>query len=163
MGTGQTLLTIMATVMLSRLILSVNAGTAQSGEAIEMSAYRITGTSLGTSILEEASGQAFDQATVASDVNSISLLSTALGPETGEIYPNFDDYDDFNGLVKVDSLQSSAIFTTRVTVEYVSISGGAIVVSSTPTYNKRITVKVSSPSMTDTLKFYDVYSYWYFR
>jgi MSHA pilin protein MshD len=163
MGTGQTLLTIMATMMLGRLILSVNTGTAESGAAIEMSAYRITGTSLGTSILEEASGMAFDEATVASDINSTSLLSTTLGPESGEVYPDFDDYDDFNGLTKVDSLQSSAVFTTKVKVEYVSISGSAIVVSATPTYNKRITVKVSSPSMTDTLKFYDVYSYWYFR
>ncbi len=163
MGTGQTLLTIMAMMMLGKLILSVNTSTAMSGAAIEMSAYRITGTSLGTSILEEASGMAFDEATVASDIHSTSLLSTTLGPESGEVYPDYDDFDDFNGLVRVDSLQGSAVFTTRVTVEYVSISGGAIVVTGTPTYNKRITVSVSSPSMTDTLKFYDVYSYWYFN
>lgn len=163
MGTGQTLLTIMAMMMLGRLVLSVNAATAESGGSIEMSAYRITGTSLGTSILEEASGVAYDEATVASDINSTSLLSTTIGPESGEVYPDYDDYDDFNGLARVDSLQSSAVFTTRVKVDYVSISGGAIVVSATPTYNKRITVAVSSPSMIDTLKFYDVYSYWYFR
>jgi hypothetical protein len=38
MGTGQTLLTIMAMMMLGRLILSVNTAMAQSGSAIEMAA-----------------------------------------------------------------------------------------------------------------------------
>lgn len=163
MGTGQTLLTIMAMLMLSRLILSVNSNTAQNGAAIDMAAYRITATSLGTSMLEEASGMAFDQATIATNVTSTSQLSATLGPETGEVYPNFNDFDDFNGLVKVDSLQSSAVFTTTAKVEYVTVSGSNVVVSSSQTYNKRLTVKVFSKSMSDTLVFYDVYSYWYFR
>lgn len=163
MGTGQTLLTIVAMMMLGRLIISVNTSTAMSGESIETAAYRITATSLGTSILEEASGLAFDQATVASDIISPASLSSTLGPESGEVWPNFNDFDDFNGLVKVDILQSSATFTTKVTVEYVYIPGSSIVVSATPTYSKRISVSVFSISMSDTVKFYDVYCYWYFR
>jgi hypothetical protein len=163
MGTGQTLLTIMAMLMLSRLILSVNSNTAQNGASIDMAAYRITGSSLGFSIIEEASGMAFDQATVAASINATSQLSTTLGPESGEVYPNFNDFDDFNGLVKYDSVQNSAAFKTTAVVEYVSVSGNSIIVSASPTYNKRITVRVSSVSMSDTLVFQDVMSYWYFR
>ncbi len=163
MGTGQTLLTIMAMLMLSRLILSVNTNTAQNGASIEMAAYRITGSSLGFSIIEEASGLAFDQASVASNITSTSQLSTTLGPESGEVYPNYNDFDDFNGLVKIDTVANSAVFKTTVVVQYVTVSGSNIVVSSTPTYSKQITVKVSSPSMSDTLIFQDVMSYWYFR
>ncbi len=163
MGTGQTLLTIMAMLMLSRLILSVNTNTAQNGASIEMAAYRITASSLGFSIIEEASGLAFDQASVASNITATSQLSTTLGPETGEVYPNFNDFDDFNGLVKIDTVANSAVFKTTVVVQYVTVSGSSIVVSSTPTYSKQITVKVSSVSMSDTLIFQDVMSYWYFR
>ncbi len=153
----------MAMLMLSRLILSVNSNTAQNGASIETAAYRITASSLGFSIIEEASGMAFDQASVASNITSTSQLSTTLGPETGEVYPNFNDFDDFNGLVKIDTVANSAVFKTTVVVQYVTVSGNSIVVSSTPTYNKQITVKVSSVSMSDTLLFQDVMSYWYFR
>ena len=69
MGTGQTLLTIAAMMMISRMVLSVNNENAQSGGSIEMAAYRITATSLGTSVIEEASGLAFDEL---SDTNGIS-------------------------------------------------------------------------------------------
>jgi MSHA pilin protein MshD len=165
MGTGQTLLTIAAMMMISRMVLSVNNQNAQSGGSIEMAAYRITATSLGTSVIEEASGLAFDEL---SDSNGISTPSSftavnKLGPDNGEVYPHYDDFDDFNGLHKIDSLAGSAVFATDVTVQYVSITSNVITVANTQTYNKQITVKVSSKWMSDTLKFYNVMSYWFFR
>ena len=163
MGTGQTLLTIMAMMMLSRLVLSVNTTSAQSGDSIQMAAYRITGTSLGTSMIEEATGMAFDQKSDTVGISNPSNFSSTLGKETGEIYPDFNDFDDFNNLHKVDSLKGSAIFVTDVKVEYVSIASNVISVSAIPTYHKRMTVKVSSKSMADTLKFYTIFSYWFFR
>ena len=73
MGTGQTLLTIAAMMMLSRMVLSVNNDNAMSGGSIEMAAYRITATSLGTSVIEEASGCHFDEL---SDTMGISTPSS---------------------------------------------------------------------------------------
>ena len=163
MGTGQTLLTILAMMMLSRMALSVNQSNAQGGNAVEMAAYRITGTSLGTSLIEEATGLAFDSKSDTVGISNASSFSSVLGPEAGEHYPVFNDCDDFNGLHKVDSLSGSAIFSTDVKVEYVTINNNAITVSGSQTYNKRITVSVSSKSMPDTLKFYNVFSYWFFR
>ncbi|MGA7162316.1 MAG: hypothetical protein WBZ48_15070 [Bacteroidota bacterium] len=165
MGTGQTLLTIMAMMMLSRMMLSVNNQNAQSGGSIEMAAYRITATSLGTSVIEEATGLAFDEL---SDTVGISqptsfTAATALGPEHGEVYPHYDDFDDFNGLHKIDSIAGSAIFATDVKVQYVNISSNVMTVSSSQTYNKEMIVKVSSKYMADTLTFYTVMSYWFFR
>ena len=165
MGTGQTLLTIMAMLMLSRMALSVNSSNAQSGGSVEMAAYRITATSLGTSIIEEATGLAYDEK---SDTVGISnptsfTASTSLGPEAGERYPIFDDCDDFNGLHKIDSLAGSAVFITDVKVEYVTLAGTVITVSAAQTYNKRITVKVSSKFLPDTLVFQNIFSYFFFR
>ena len=92
------------------------------------------------------------------------------------MYPHFDDFDDFNGLVKIDSVAGSAIFVTTVKVEYVNIASNVITVSATQTYNKRITVNVTSKWMGDsltvsgksawvgdTLTFTNVMSYWFFR
>ncbi|HTR81457.1 MAG TPA: hypothetical protein VMM58_07480 [Bacteroidota bacterium] len=165
MGTGQTVLTILAMMMLGRMALAVNQSNAQGGSSVEMAAYRITATSLGTSIIEEATGLAYDEKSDTVGISSVSSFTAAnkLGPETGEHYPNYDDCDDFNGLHKVDSLSGSAVFVTDVTVQYVSLTGSTIAVSGTQTYNKLITVKVSSPFMADTLTFQNVFSYWYFR
>lgn len=155
----------MAMMMLSRMMLSVNNQNAQSGGSIEMAAYRITATSLGTSVIEEATGLAFDEL---SDTVGISqptsfTAATALGPEHGEVYPHYDDFDDFNGLHKIDSIAGSAIFATDVKVQYVNISSNVMTVSSSQTYNKEMIVKVSSKYMADTLTFYTVMSYWFFR
>jgi len=165
MGTGQTLLTIAAMMMLSRMVLAVNNDNAQSGGSVEMAAYRITATSLGKSIIEEATGLAYDRN---SDTVGISnpanfTAASALGPKTGEVYPNYYYFDDFNGLHVVDSLAGSAIFAIDVTVQYVNIASNVITASSSQTYNKQMTVKVSSKNMADTLTFYTVMSYWYFR
>ncbi|HTY10604.1 MAG TPA: hypothetical protein VMF88_05995 [Bacteroidota bacterium] len=165
MGTGQTLLTIMAMMMLSRMVLAVNNDNAQSGGSVEMAAYRITATSLGKSIIEEATGCAYDQNSDTVGISNVSGFTapSALGPKTGEVYPRYNDFDDFNGLHLVDSLAGSAVFVVDVTVQYVNISSNVITASSTQTYNKQMTVRVSSKSMTDTLTFYTVMSYWYFR
>ena len=165
MGTGQTLLTIMAMLMLSRMALSINNSNAQSGSSVEMSAYRITAASLGESMIEQATGLAFDELSDTVGISNPTSFTAAnkLGPESGEKYPAYDDCDDFNGLHKIDSLTGSAVFTTDVKVEYVSLSGNTITVSSSQTYNKRITVKVSSPFLPDTLVFQNIFSYWFFR
>jgi hypothetical protein len=165
MGTGQTLLTIMAMMMLSRMVLAVNNDNAQSGGSVEMAAYRITATSLGKSVIEEASGLAYDQLsdTVGISNPSSFTVPSKLGPDAGEVYPHYNDFDDFNGLQRIDSISGSAVFVTNVTVQYVNIVSNVISVSSTQTYNKLMTVKVSSKFMTDTLTFTTVMCYWYFR
>jgi hypothetical protein len=160
------LLTILAMALMGRLILSVNSNVAYSGEAIEMAEYRIAATSLGTSILEQAQGLSFDEATVNKDIDVTTTLTaaTSLGFEAGEVYPDsLDDFDDFNNFAKIDTLQRSAIYRTTCRVQYVTIGGGAVAPTTTKTFNKMITVNVSSPSLTDTLRFYSVFSYWYFR
>ena len=89
MGTGQTLLTIAAMMMLSRMVLAVNNNNAQSGGSIEMAAYRITGTSLGLSVIEEATGLAFDEKSDTVGISNPSSFTAVnkLGPDNGEVYP----------------------------------------------------------------------------
>ncbi len=177
MGLGQTLLTIMALMLMGRLILTINSTTLDSGFTKDMAEYRITATSLGTSFLEYAQAVSFDEATVdtfLTSTQSSSLTAAAsLGAETGETsYQTFDDIDDYNNYSRIDTVTNSAIFKTRGKVEYLSITSSVMSTTTTKTWNKLLTVYVTSdylvdysvnPPRPDTLKFQSVFSYWYFR
>ena len=177
MGLGQTILTIFSLVILSRLILSVNTATLDVGFTKDIAEYRITATSLGTSIQEQINGLAFDEATVDSTLLSSnkSLLAdtTDFGPDAGESTPSdFDDIDDYQDYTETDTLQNSAIFKIRVLINYCTLSGKEFVITATKGFSKRITVEVTSdylvdytvdPPRKDTLRFYSIYSYWNFR
>lgn len=167
MGLGQTLLSVLALGLLGTILLIMNTNTLDSGSAVETTEYLIMANSLGISELEQASGKAFDEKTIASDISAVTALSSVLGAETGETLADFDDFDDYNGhsrWINGDSVFfRSANFLIRDSVDYVTISGNAVTKSLARTYHKRLRVWVSSPFMNDTLSFTTVYSYWYFR
>ncbi|MHB1048868.1 MAG: hypothetical protein ACYC09_02215 [Bacteroidota bacterium] len=177
MGLGQTLLTIMALMMMGRLILNVNTMTLDAGFTKDMSEYRITATSLGTSLLEHANSLAYDEATVdtfllATEISSLTAFAD-FGPEVDETSALlFDDIDDYHNYERIDTLENSAIFKTRGYIEFLQISGSTLSTSTTKSFNKMVTVYVTSdylvdysvnPPRPDTLEFKSVFSYWYFR
>jgi hypothetical protein len=172
MGLGQTMMTVLAVGMLATVMLTVNTNTGDSNTAVQMSQYRIMAASLATSTVERATGLAFDQNTVSSDIPGVSSLTPAnkLGVETGETdslentFNDFDDYARFHKWVKGDTVFfRSADFRVWSWVDYVTILGDSVSHSNTATYNKRLMVFVTSPYMNDTLTYSTVYSYWYFR
>lgn len=167
MGLGQSMLSVLALGLLGTVILMMNTNTLDSGTSVETTEYVIMATSLGISQAERASGKAFDENTVSSDVSGVTSLTSALGKEGGETEATFDDFDDYNGFTKWvngDTVNfRSADFFIRDSVDYVSISGNAVTQSASRTYHKRLRVWVSSPFMRDTMQFASVYSYWFFR
>lgn len=173
MGLGQMMLSVLAVGMLATVMLTVNTNVQDNNNAVQMSQYRIMASSLATSEIQRATGLAFDQNTVTAPVTSTSALTAAgaLGVETGEVdtvedaFNDFDDYNNFHKWIKADTIFfRSADFYIHSKVDYVTITGNAIVTSSSPTYTKRIVVYVSSPYMgTDTITASTLYSYWYFR
>lgn len=165
MNTGQTIISVGALALLSMIILRINTTFLNTNSILYESKFNITAMSLATSIVEEATSKAFDANTDSTSVTSVSQLSTHLGKESGEEYPNFDDFDDFDGYTistKGDPTFESAEFTITANVYYVNPSNPNSV-STTPTWHKKIDVSVVSPSMVDTIKFSQIYSYWYFR
>ena len=164
MNTGQMLMTIGAMILLSTLILRVNSNFAGNTTTVYDSKFAILGTSVGASVIEEAMGKAFDEATVDTSASSLSDLTAhnKLGPETGEVYPNFDDFDDYNGYTKIDSTMPSAVFKINCVVSYVN-PNTPDANSSTATWTKKISVSVTSISMKDTVKLSSLFSYWIFN
>jgi len=167
MNTSQMLITVGALVLLSLVVLRVNNGFLTTDSVLLDSKLGVLATSVAVSIIEEAEGKAFDQETDSASVSDLVDLSSTLGPED-EVYPNFNDFDDYNGFEKIDTTLPAAEFDVSCEVNYIKESNldGK---SSFRTWHKKITVYVTSPSMygedgiPDTVTLSAIYSYWYFR
>lgn len=158
-------MTIGAMILLSTLILRVNNNFGTNTTSVYNSKFAILAASIGNSIIEEASGKAFDNKTVNAPAKKLSDLTLPgkLGPESGETYPDFNDIDDYNGYTKTDSTMPSAVFKTVCSVVYVNPDSPDVTSKNARTWTKKISVTVTSPSMTDTVRLSSLYSYWVFN
>lgn len=172
MNTGQMLLTLGAVVLLSVLILRVNSTSLSVQGSHVNSKLAIVAISIANSYIDFAKSKAFDAVILDTTKTNILLsdLTYPLGKESGEVYPNFDDFDDFNmspsefiidTTTLVHPLDPSAYtpFYINSTVYYVSPSD-----LNTPTttrqWNKRMNVKVWADGMEDTVRITTVTGYW---
>ncbi|OGU42571.1 MAG: hypothetical protein A2315_06800 [Ignavibacteria bacterium RIFOXYB2_FULL_35_12] len=162
MNTGQMLLSLGALILLSTMILRFNRAVLTSDEVMYNSKFNVLASSLCTSLIEEARGKAFDQETDSAAVTKTDQLSTTMGPDFGEKYESFNDFDDFNGFIKVDSTMPSAIFYVTSKVTYVEANNLLNIVTK-KTWHKMITVTVMSSSMKDPVQMSSTFSYWFFR
>lgn len=169
MSSGHMLITIIAFVFLTTVLLNFYRLLANSGDTIANGQDGILATTLATSYMEIASGLAFDNVTDTSDIaiRNPSMLSSTLGRESASedsIY-DFNDFDDFNRW----SLEETPNGTTRrykttFTVQYV-VPGNVETVSANPTFVKRMdlaTWRTFPPGRTDTLKLSMVMGYFHF-
>jgi len=168
MNLGQSMLTIGALMLLSIIMLGVNRNNLTTSTLLYDTKFGILATSLGTSIIEEANSKSFDLATADSaDSNLNSLTSPySLGPAPGEVYPNFNDVDDFNGFRDTIKNLPSAEYRIYCQVYYVDpFVYGPDKKVNYRTWHKKVSVFVTSPTMNDgkdTVKLSSIYSYWYF-
>lgn len=163
MNTGQTLLTILAIMLLGSNVVSVNKTFTQHGVILQQTEIGIFGVSLGQSIVEEAQGKRYDANTADSVAASVDELSSTLGPEAGDTTRiDFNDFDDYNGWK--DSLYVDGVdrFKRWATVCYVDTSNldGS---SATRKWHKKLTVFVKPDNVQDTIKMSYIFSYWSFR
>ncbi|MGA2623468.1 MAG: hypothetical protein ABSF91_06390 [Bacteroidota bacterium] len=164
MSTGQMMLVLGAMALLSIVMLSANRTYVTTGKTILYSELGITAVSLSTSVIQDAEEKAFDANTFNTPVTSLSSLTpvNSLGPESGEVYPDYNDFDDYNTLVTSKTFPSSGTFNISCSVCYVDTSNPNVA-SSTVTWSKKLTVTVTCPSMPDTIRESYIYSYFYFR
>lgn len=174
MNTGQMMITIASLMLLSLVVLSINKNFLTTNSTLLTNKQTLSATSIATSIIEEASGKAFDEKTVdGSSVSNPSVFSTTLGKETGESYNSknsseFDDFDDFNDLEDSVEIIGSGVYKFWVDVDYITDN---LVVTNLNQYNKMLTVKVTNAGMQsnffddeeepDTLTMSFIYSYWF--
>lgn len=164
MNTGQLLLTLCGMFLLSMVILRTNNSFLSTGDVMYNTKFGVLAVSIGTSLIEEANSKSFDSVTDTNSVNDVSLLTapSSMGKEAGEIYPNFNDFDDYNNYKRTDTSMPAATFNISCKVGYVQPSNPDVFVNQ-KTWHKRIIVTVTSPSMHDTVRMSSIFSYWFFR
>ncbi len=154
MNTGQMLLTTMAIILLGTTVITVNRSSLQHGTILQQTQIGVYGISLATSILEEASGKAFDQNTDNAAVTLPSGMSSTLGTESGETTNPvstilFNDFDDYNKLVLPVVVPGVDSFTVKAKVYYVNEGAPNDSVGG-PTFYKRMDVLVLPSGLADT-------------
>lgn len=160
MNLGQSLFAIGALLILSLTVLRMNNNILGTEEIVLDSKIGVLATSIGTSIIEEASKLAFDENTKANPVSSKTSLtpSLSLGQEIEGI---FDDFDDYHNYIQHDTIYTIP-FTSHCIVNYIQPKDLNAPVS-TREWHKKLTIRISSPFSRDTLELSTIYSYWFFR
>jgi MSHA pilin protein MshD len=160
MNTGQTMLSIGALILLSAMILRVNSTFLSTDTTVQAAKYGVLATSIATSYIEEASRKQFDQNTSVA-ISDSTLLSTTLGLDGSETYSSCNDFDDFNNMDTLITNLPSATFNVHCKVSYINPQNPDVDVNY-PTWNKKLTVTITSEFSPDTIRISSIFSYFKF-
>ena len=140
------MLTIAAMILLAIISLRFNSAVTETSNAETNNKVYLTAFSLADNLIEEIKSKSFDQTTVNfPTTNPASLTpSDSLGPDSGEVYPYYNDIDDYNGFQDTITAPYFETYYVSCSVQYVS-ANDPDEVSSTQTFYKKVSVTVSSP------------------
>ena len=177
MGTGQTMITLGAFVLLMTMLVTFYRLLAQSGETMDSAQAGITTVTLATSVEEIAQGLAFDEATIDSNITAATInLLTAPGslgrenpppidePDEDKIQ-HFDDFDDLNNFSYIDSTLGGTLGKYKLSFQVFYVDPTDIgQVRNNRTFTKRLDMKIWRffPPSQDTLKLSLVSGYFHF-
>jgi len=149
----QSFLSLGALIIFSLISLRFDSAVLQNVEVEVENKVYLTAFSLADDLLEEIKQRAFDQQTVVFKAITPSALTAAanLGNESGEVWPNFNDIDDYNNYSKPVSLPHAENYTVTSQISYVQ-ENNQDQISTTQTYFKRVEIFVDSPYLKHQLK-----------
>ncbi len=105
MSTNQSLFSLGALLLFSLISLRFNSTVLENTTVEVENKVYLTAFSLADDLIEEIKQKAFDAATIKFPTTDPSDLTSAysLGPGGWEVYPNYNDIDDFNGFTRTVS------------------------------------------------------------
>jgi len=124
--------------------------------------YQIMAIDLLDKFIDQVALKSFDEASVNGRPIGIPDSFTSpfdLGPEADEIYPNFDDVDDYHNLSLTDTTSSGMDYTIKVDIGYVTFDDTENF-SSTQSTMKRMNVSIISKSIPDEMHLSRIFSYY---
>jgi hypothetical protein len=158
---NQMMLSIVAMIFLSMLILNVHSSTSDKLIILYSNESVIEATGIVQAIFEEIQTKAFDEATTTSAAKERSMLTQveSLGTETGEaVYSDFDDIDDYDEYLLTDTANVMGKFELAVLVRYAEETA-PYDTTNTRTYMKRVDISITNASLPTTLTFNKLISY----
>ena len=144
MSSTQTLLTIGAMMILALVALRFNSAMLTTQSADLSNKVYLTAFSLADNVIEEAKVKNFDETTIDFPTTNPATLSSVLGRDGGEVYPNFNDVDDFSGYKDTITAPYFETYFIDCYVHYVNASNPDQI-SASQTFYKKLTVTVRSP------------------
>ena len=146
MNSGQSLLSIGALIIFSLVSINFNSSVLTNTTVEVENKVYLTAFSLADDLIEEIKQKAFDAATVDFPTTNPASLTGAysLGHSGSEVYPNYNDIDDFNNFNKTVSAPHAENYQITCRVYYVDGDDPDTIVW-TQTFYKKVVVTVSSP------------------
>jgi len=161
MGKAELLILLGAIVIWGIYTLSINEARFNNEISIMQSQFEISAVGVANSYLEEAKSKAFDEILLSSTSSTLPdsfMAPGSMGVDAGEIYPNFDDIDDFHNYTVSDTTSEGFVYTVSITVGYVATSDFDNF-SAIRTFYKRMNVTISSPDLSNNLNLSRIYPY----
>lgn len=145
-------LSLGALVLISLISLRFNSAVLENSTIETENKVYLTAFSLANDLIEEIKMKAFDAATVKFPTTDPSVLTSpySLGHADYEVYPNFNDIDDFNDYSRTIDAPHAENYSVRCNVYYVSEYNPDFKVM-TQTFYKRVDVTVISPYMKNNI------------
>jgi hypothetical protein len=155
MNTGQSFMSIGAIILLSLVSLSFNSAVLQNTTLETENKVYLTAFSLADDLIEEIKQKAFDEKTIDFQAINVNQLTYPPDKESGEVWPYFDDIDDYNNYIKPVSLPHAEGYTVSCIVNYSTANGDDIFVRS---FYKKVIIIVTSDYMSGPLYLKYVFS-----
>ncbi len=167
MGTGQTLMALVALTILATVTISANKLVLNRTDIVLQSEAMITGTAVGQAMIEQITVKRFDQNLPPPlTTDDVDDLSQVLGPDQGEnpLDPStFNDIDDYNGYRDSVLTPRLGYFWRTCSVYYVT-ENSPDANAGPQTFLKRIDVTVKNPyiaTQDSSIKLSKIVSYRY--
>jgi hypothetical protein len=157
MSSGQSMLVLGATVLFALISLRFNTAMLENTTLEIQNKVNLTAFSLADDLIEEIKEKAFDATTVdfqAIDVTQLTAAN-ALGHNSSESWPNFNDIDDYNGYSKIVDLPHAEGYTVTCMVKYVDSDGSEL---STQSFHKKVTIAVASKYLNNPITMAFIFS-----
>lgn len=153
MSNIQSFLSIGAITIMSLISLRFNEAVLQNSSIEVENKVYLTAFSLADDLIEEIKEKSFDATTVnfpTTDPLTLTLPSK-LGFDDNDVYPDFDDVDDYNGYTRNISAPHAEDYDISCAVWYVNPNDQSQL-STVQTFYKRVEVTVNSPYMRSPVK-----------
>ena len=159
MSNVQSMLTIAGMVILALLSVRFNSTVMSTSTSQTENKVYLTAFSIADNLIEEIKGKSFDQTTVKfPTTNPASLtLPAYLGPDSGEVYPNYNDVDDYNGYQDTLTAPYFETYYRSCVVQYV-YGDNPDDTSGIQTFYKKVTVTVSSPYLSHSVAISSIFT-----
>jgi len=152
MSSVHSFLSLGALLLISLISLRFNSAVLENSTIETENKVYLTAFSLANDLIEEIKMKAFDAATVKFPTTDPSVLTSpySLGHADYEVYPNFNDIDDFNDYSRTIDAPHAENYSVRCNVYYVSEYNPDYKVM-IQTFYKRVDVTVISPYMKNNI------------